>query len=66
LDALLENPFPVRRIVGIQKDGHIANLACELPGEPESVLLPLMLLEIVQPKLVAEFLESIGAVLTGL
>jgi hypothetical protein len=30
------------------------------------VLLPLMLLEIVQPKLVAEFLESSEAVLTGL
>jgi hypothetical protein len=56
LDAMLENPFPVCQIVGIQKDGHIANLASALPDEPEPVLLPLMLLEIVQPKLVAEFL----------
>jgi hypothetical protein len=51
---------------GIQKDGHIVNLACELPDERESVLLPLMLLEILQPKLMAKFLESKEAVLAGL
>jgi hypothetical protein len=58
MDALFADPFPIRRIVGMQKDRDFISLACELPDEPEVVMLPLVLLEIVQPELVADFLAS--------
>jgi hypothetical protein len=61
--AELVDPFPIRRIDGIQRVGKITQLLCQLPGGPEPVWIPLPLVEILSPDRVIAFLQTAEAAL---
>jgi hypothetical protein len=65
LNMLLDNPFPIRRIIRFEKIKGEIGLVCELPDEVEPITLPMFQVNILHPEMVAQFLARSEEVLIG-
>jgi uncharacterized protein YdgA (DUF945 family) len=65
LDAILDNPFPIRRIVRFDKIDEVVSLVCKLPDKLNPVTLPFLEVKALHHELVAKFRAATEKVLIG-